>query len=317
MTKPTSGSRDDTKREFEDAILSAYYRGRAASDRESQEVDGLIRRRGQFEKLAGADPELFILHRCANIAASWLSFIAAGIVEEFADEENEGQPLDEQVAGLAFFSRLANDLWAIIELVEIGFDLQARALTRGFLEHVDVLICCTLDREVTTEFVGAIEPDAANQFWHRHVSKNKAKAKVSTFIAGELGRQSITIVDLLREDAELAASELLHPTVTAGLSTAFGHPDGEYESYGIFPLPLAASVGVFRSILIHLLWLSFAMGGQPRYASWEWLPLFQTERLKRNEEIERFGSLYRRMFGFLLDHQLLMHPDDDGHQTED
>lgn len=298
---------EDALRElFDTTILKTFRRNRDRETIEQAEQEGLLKRRTKFRKLIAKDAEFYVIYHCANMAATWMSLLSVSIFHEISDEGAD-HPLDEQVAALAFFSRLANDLWAIIELVELGFDLQARALTRAFLEHVDVLICCIQDRELTREFVQAGEPEAANAFWHKHVSKNRAKAKVTKFIAGVLGRDTTTLVDVLREDADFAGSALLHPTVAAGLATALGDPGAGYEdSYPIFPNPVPASVGTLRTILVHLFWLSFATGGQPSTWSGVWRPIFRTQDLRDNPELQRLSLLHTRMFRFLLDNEILM-----------
>ena len=270
----------------------------------------LRERREKFESILEADDDFFVVYRSANIAATWLSVLAAALLEELADSKGESR--DEQAVALAFFSRLANDLWAIIELVESGFDLQARALARSYLEHVDVLICCIHDKELTKEFFYAVEPEQANAFWHKYVSKNKAKERVSRFISTLIGSKESRIVDLLREDAEFTGASLHHPTMLARLATALGHPGFEYDSYPLFPTPLAASAGIFRTVLIHLFWLWFAMGTLPKSDHGEWKALFDSARIARNKEFDRLENLYSQMFGFLLDYRILMdapHPD--------
>lgn len=297
------------RKAFDADILKDYHGGRNEAELEEMGEVGLRARKAKFKKILDANPQFYLLYRCINISASWLSLLAGSLVEDFSDAPINRQPRDEQVAALAFFSRLANDLWAIIELTEIGFDLQARALTRGYLEHVDVLICCIHDRKLTKQFVDAIEPEAANVFWHEHISKNKAKIKVTNLIGATLGIGKTDLVDRLREEAELAGSSLIHPTMLAGLSTAFGTEDGDYDSYPIFPTPVAASVGIFRSILIHLMWLWFAMGTLPKIEYGEWDAIFQSDHMIDNEAIDEFSKLYSRMIGFLLNHQLLMSVD--------
>lgn len=294
------------REEFDAGILRKYRRGKGSAELHEVEIAGIIDRKEKFDKLTESDPELYLLHRCANISAAWLSLLSGAILEDLGEADEAIRATEEQIAALAFFSRLANDLWAIIELVETGFDLQARALTRSYLEHVDVLICCIHDKEITKKFVDAVEPAEANKFWHAYISKNKSKSKVSKFIAKIIGLERSDIVDKLREDAESAGSSLLHPTIMAGLSTAFGNEDGDYDSYPVFPTPLAASGGVFRSILIHLTWLWFAMGALPKVGHGDWPPIVRTDRLLDNEAIDAMSALFREMVGFLLDHQLLM-----------
>jgi len=301
---------------FEAKILNNFRRSKSAAEVEKIEDEGLLNRRVKFRKLIEQDVDFYIVYHSAHIAAAWLSMLSVSIFHEMSDEGAE-DPLDEQVAALVFFSRLASDLWAIIELIELGFDLQARALTRAYLEHVDVLICCIQDRELTREFVNAKEPEAANAFWHRHASKNRAKAKVTRFIAGVLGLDTVTVVDVLREDADFAGSALLHPTMVAGLATAFGAPDVDYEeSFPVFPNPVSASAGILRTILVHLFWLSFATGGQPSASSGSWQPIFRVQGLRDDLEVQRLSLLHTRMFQFLIHNEILMKPTSDDADNE-
>ena len=298
---------DALRQKFDVTILRKYRRDHTAQATELAHQAGLSERRAKFKKLLATDTDLYLVYHCANIAATWMSLLPVSLLHEMGDPEEARDPLDEQVAALALFSRLANDLWAIIELVELGYDLQARALTRAYLEHVDVLICCIQDRELTREFVEAQDPKEANAFWHKHVAKNRAKAKVTKFIAGVLGLDTVTMVDVLREHAEFTGSALLHPTVLAGLATAFGDEDADYDgSYPVFPNPVLASAGTLRTIMVHLFWLSFATGGQPHAWSGQWQPILRTQDLRDNVELKRFSLLNSRMFRFLLDQEVLM-----------
>jgi hypothetical protein len=298
---------DSLRQEFDSTILRIHRRDLEAETVEQMEQNGLVDRHDKFKKLLDTNTDFYIVYHCANVAATWMSLLSISLLNDISNAEDARKPLDEQVAALAFFSRLANDLWAIIELVELGFDLQARALTRAYLEHVDVLICCIQDRELTRQFVEAREPKDANAFWHKHVAKGRAKAKVAKFIAGVFGLDNVTMVQELREDAEFAGSALLHPTVLAGLATALGDVDSDYgESYPVFPNPIVASAGILRAILVHLLWLSFATGEQPRTSSVEWQAILGTQNHPDNVELKRTSRLTSQMFKFLLDHEVLM-----------
>ncbi|AXV14363.1 hypothetical protein CYG48_00695 [Neorhizobium sp. SOG26] len=293
-----------------DSTIEKRYRSfsSASEDTETLNSQDQDRRRKKLQHILDSDPEFYVLHRCTNIAATWLSLLAVALLQDLPLAEEEIEPTAEKLAAISFLSRLANDLWAIIELIEAGFDLQARALTRAYLEHVDVLICCIHDEQLTAQFVAAVEPDEANEFWHRHVSKNKIKRRVSEFVSSVIQAPGSQVVDFLREDAELAGSMLLHPTITAGFAAAFGIEEIEYDSYPIFPTPTASSAGTFRAILIHLFWLWFAMGPLPTNANGRWRPLLTNPELTNNITLVRFSILISEMLGFLLESHLLMRP---------
>lgn len=310
----TSKYFDQRAREtFQSTVLKGFLKGKSLSEVERMEKEGLSERKKKLESIKRNNDDFFIIHHSVNIVAAWLSALSAHLVQEFVETRTD-DIRQEQTVALSFFSRMANELWAIIELVEFGFDLQARALTRSYLEHCDVLICCIRDRELTNEYVNAVDPTAANHFWHKYISKNKAKAKVAGFVASVIGVEKTTIVDTLREDADFAGSHLLHPTITAGFAAAFGNNDEDYRSYPIFPEPIAASSSVFRNIVIHHLWLSFAMDGLPFESGGEWEALFRGKKTKGNAEMIHLQLLHSELFQFLLEHEILMMPDDEvGH----
>lgn len=296
------------RKRFQEQIVSSNPLNFPSEASAGQQGLGQERQRESFEKLLETDSDLYIVYHASNVAATWFSVLSIVVMNDLNEAEDEVEALDEQIAALAFFSRLANDLWAILELVERGFDLQARALTRAYLEHVDVLICCIQDKALTSEFVRATGAREANEFWHKHVSKNRAKTKVTNFVARALGLETATIVDTLREDAELAGAALIHPSIVGGLATALGDVDADYHSYPIFPQPLAASAGTLRTILVHLLWLSFATGALPQGWGGEWQPIIRSQRRRGDPDLVRFQLLYSRMLGFLLDNKILMEP---------
>jgi len=274
----------------------------------------LERRKGRkaYERLLAQDSEFYVLHRGAAIAATWLSAISVSILNDISlrDTDIDGTPDTEQTVALAFFSRLANDLWAIIELVERGFDIQARGLSRSFLEHVDVLICCIHDLELTEKFADTIEPEQANQFWHKHISKNKMKRRVAELVNNRTGLAGSNIVDSLRAPAEIAGSTILHPTMLAGLAAAFGEEDVEYQTYPIFPRPMIASGGIYRTVLIHLFWLFLLMGPLPKEPHGAWNSIIKNRDIKRNRMLSELLRINQDMHGFMLEWHVTMKPMD-------
>jgi len=271
------------------------------------------KRRKAYGALLKLDPEFYVLQRGIAISATWLSAVSVAILEDIASPKgNLGErAAPEQAAALAFFSRLANDLWAIIELVERGFDIQARGLSRSFLEHVDVLICCIHDKALTENFANALAPEEANRFWHQHVSKNKMKRRVAELVTAEIGIHGSDIVETLREPAELAGSAILHPTMLAGMAVALGEEGEVYETYPIFPHPISASSGIFRTVLVHLFWLFLMMGPLPRAPHGAWGSLVHDIEIRDNKMLAALQRINQDMHGFMLDWHITMRPEKD------
>lgn len=277
------------------------------------------KRRKAYSAILKGDPEFYVLQRGVAISATWLSAVSVAILEDIASPKGdlEKRAASEQAAALAFFSRLANDLWAIIELVERGFDIQARGLSRSFLEHVDVLICCIHDKELTEKFANAVEPEDANHFWHQYVSKNKMKRKVAELITTNTRLYGSDIVDALREPAELAGSAIIHPTMLAGMAVALGEEGEEYETHPIFPHPIFASSGIFRTVLVHRFWLLLMMGPLPRAPYGAWGSLIDDADIRDNKMLAALQRINRDMHGFMLDWHLTMKPEKDQDGSHD
>lgn len=263
------------------------------------------KRERAFKKIIRSDDEFYVLHRSSAMLATWLSALSVSLLYELLEDDSDMPGRVDKAAALSFFSRLSSDLWAILELIERGFDLQARALTRSYLEHVDVLICCIDNFQFTESFVDTGDTKEANEFWHMHVSKNRSKKMVSAIVSDLIGVERATIVDILREDADQAGSWALHPTIIAGFAAALGDAETDYDSYPVFPTPMRASQGILRSILCHLLWLRMVMGPLPFEEHRAWGALLR-KRSQGDFAIDRLSLLCGNALGFLIDRQILM-----------
>jgi hypothetical protein len=126
----------------------------------------------------------------------------------------------------------------IRKIVLDGFDVQARILARSLSEYIDLVILLLLYPPLADEFHAACEPEEANKFWHKHISKGKLKARLVDLCDAENEALFDYILDMQayqKEEEEMMYSAL-HPSfLTSAMMTGMGmsHGMGGTSMYGI------------------------------------------------------------------------------------
>ena len=70
---------------------------------------------------------------------------------------------------MALFMRVAQDSMVVRNLMEAGFDIQARNLLRSIEEHVDAIYFLCLQPAACEQFVRTEDGERANRFWWEHL----------------------------------------------------------------------------------------------------------------------------------------------------
>lgn len=139
--------------------------------------------------------------------------------------------------------------------MSLGYDVQARNLLRGLRERVDVFSCCALSNEFSEDFLSAQTVQDSNKFWHRRVSKGKARRYLSEKFSertGEPGLLDSFWADWRNDtEAMLGASE--HTFHVAGFVATFPRVGKGNGEYGLDGLPSSMSFWTVRTSL-HFLW---------------------------------------------------------------
>jgi hypothetical protein len=132
---------------------------------------------------------------------------------------------------------LSSQVNCIRNVVLDGFDVQARILARSLSEYIDVVTLLLLDPLLAHEFHAACEPEQANKFWHKHVSKGKLKARLISLCDAENKELLDYIQDMqaCQKEEEEMMSSALHPSFLAsammiGMGTS--HGSGGTSMYG-------------------------------------------------------------------------------------
>jgi hypothetical protein len=143
---------------------------------------------------------------------------------------------------------------AVRTLVVAGFDIPAKMLVRQIEEHCSMLILLMDDAELCAEFHNHHEPEASNQFWHKHISKGKLERKIEEKLVGyspDLLAAFSELTDWMKEE-RLVLSAASHPSYLASaMSVAAGVSSGRGGA-GMFGFADAVSVRTLRVLFYHL-----------------------------------------------------------------
>ena len=72
-------------------------------------------------------------------------------------------------------SALANDGFAILSLCRLGFDVQARALMRVFIEKADLFVAVYADPDLASRYISDSTFEGSREIFFKSLSKGKLK----------------------------------------------------------------------------------------------------------------------------------------------
>jgi hypothetical protein len=121
------------------------------------------------------------------------------------------------------FGSLCSQLNCIRDIISLGFDVQARVLSRVFGKYTDLLTLITLDPTLSTEFKKTEGAEDSNVFWHKHLSRGKVKTalKILARSQEEFSKFDVEIRSYQREE-ETMMSSALHPSFIAAIMYSYG-----------------------------------------------------------------------------------------------
>jgi hypothetical protein len=116
-------------------------------------------------------PWVRLLREAANYCIS-----LSVLFHAYLDEEDD----DYFRALWSLSARSGWDILALLRLIDGGFGPQALVVGRSAIEAMEALGVFAHDKAVAREFVAARDPEEANAFWHRHLSKGKVRRAIGT-----------------------------------------------------------------------------------------------------------------------------------------
>lgn len=149
---------------------------------------------------------------------------------------------------------IASNCFAIRQLVLSGYDVNAKTLARLLGEYIDTLILLLNRPELCPEFHRSQEPEDANKFWHKYLSKGKARREVRSIFKSitQLDEDQTSEIDDWRADEFTVLSAASHPSMIAAFfNVAHGGRYGKAGT-GIFGNVDTTSVRTLRFCVFEL-----------------------------------------------------------------
>lgn len=125
---------------------------------------------------------------------------------------------------IMLLSKIIADSMSLRHLILKGFDVSAQSLLRSTAEYMEVFVAILGDPSIADEFSKTVTPEAANDFWNKHLTRGGLRKKVRS-AWGEIFKDSKD-----QDAAEWFAnwgnsyqkrlSALLHPSFAGGMFTA-------------------------------------------------------------------------------------------------
>ncbi|MEM6412048.1 MAG: hypothetical protein AAF683_10985 [Pseudomonadota bacterium] len=122
----------------------------------------------------------------------------------------------------SLLTRATLDCRGIITLLDQGLELQAATIMVSATEVLELAAAGMIDRELMEEFVQSQSPEEAKTFWHRNISRSKARKKIDKFMGLELGADALDDYVLWRNRGRQKYGAIKHVSFVPALLPLFG-----------------------------------------------------------------------------------------------
>jgi hypothetical protein len=197
-----------------------------------------------------SDDHFFVWSRVFREQLCWIYLLQQKLSYEVMKDENALDPI--VIALWSLISKICSDMFAIRHLIEGGFEVQCRSVLRSTIEYIDLAIAVCHDRDLVVQFMDAGDPEKANAFWHKNVSKGRLRRRVSEVVDEFFGVSGANFLAETRADDDEIHSVFVHPTSVAGLISSFGDLEAEIKYDGVLGVPTRASTVSLRYLCSHL-----------------------------------------------------------------
>ena len=158
-------------------------------------------------------------------------------------------------------SAIVADMVCIRKVILSGFDTHARILLRSFSETVDIFTLCLISDELCLEFQKSQTYEQTNDFWHKHISKGKAKINIRTKIRDRLSKLDIDQSDSEEilsglnsyfDDEDKMMGSVVHPSFLSSVMKAGNGLTYDKGGHGMFGMVDEASIRCCQFIFLKL-----------------------------------------------------------------
>lgn len=147
-------------------------------------------------------------------------------------------------------SSIFDDLYSIRILIANGRELAARKILRSLSEYAEVEMLLYQDNSLIEQYVSTHDEKAANEFWHRVVSKRKSFRRLEKLLVGHEGKFTFSVLADRNGDELAMLGQLIHPSY---ISTAFTWlppiNSDSLDGWIPFRYPLDASVRTIKHVV--------------------------------------------------------------------
>jgi hypothetical protein len=215
-----------TKRDFERSLGASYKQFRLPRQKLGQGAAlWEIRKTHEVKGVHAAERGLAVLDVLVSDAIAWC-FLLSGLLfkhrELFSDK-------DLHRSLWALINALVQDSIVIRDLINQGFDLQARNLLRSFDERLDLIYYICVNPGAAAEFAASTDEKTSNDFWRRHLSGQRARKIVNAKVKEILGADFEEEFSTFRDEERKMLSAAHHPSYWAITNSMF--PPSTQETF--------------------------------------------------------------------------------------
>ncbi len=203
----------NSREDFDAFLRDAYQEfGLSSDDLKSQAIGSVLwdlRDQTKITVPTSTEIGLSILDALISDAILWNNLFYAHLIAFSKNAETKSAFLQSM---WALFAKITQDTIIVRDLINAGYDVQARNALRSLEEHIDFAIYLCLHPDVGSEFVETQDEEAANKFWYKHI--RKVSDNVARDLSSRLGEGLSQIAAFRREERKVL-SAAHHPSYWA------------------------------------------------------------------------------------------------------
>ena len=227
-----------------------------------QWIEFLLKLRAEEQGQATLPKEI---DNCIILLDECISFFGCLQFSYFQEIRNQqdNEDIYERRAYALLSGAIAHYLFCLRQLSVKGLDVGARAICRITSEYIDTL-ALLLEKDLAQVFCESQEPEAANKFWHTHLSKGKLSDINDNFY-----RKLNLSSDQIKEDKKWHREEtsVLSSTIHPSFMAAYiASSSGSWEQKNVLGAYLGGfDYSQFRTIRYILIKILVFIAGHPEF----------------------------------------------------
>ncbi len=182
---------------------------------------------------------------------SWFISLSATCLTE---QKTTSNPTPELKAFSVLFAAITSHLISIRHLVSTGHDLPAKQVLRSLGEYVDLILVLHFKPNLIAEFVKEKNYGKNNDFWHKNISKGKARAVIDQALKQLLFKEQDALDEWkkLRKEEDSILSESVHPSFIACFMSLIGPVNSQLHGNAFLGIKSETAIRTIRYTIFSL-----------------------------------------------------------------